>query len=678
MSRESDAVDVFRCWLIVENAGKPLRVSHLMLSDALSELPTYQLTCPDALPERTAQSLAGALATLEVCAGKRVYRRFQGVLAQVVRMERGRYRFVLRPWLWLATLAADCRIFRQRSVRSIVDEVLSAYPARVAWECSPDDPPREHCVQYRESDYRFVTRLLADIGVYFFFRHTPAGEEMVIVDSAASHAVSDGEALPWLAAMGDSNVTWESAAAVTSTAVTLGDFAWQRATNRSAAMLCGEAMAPADEYALAIYDYPAGSEQRGHADALARQQLDAVQAAANLCRAGTRHPAISVGQAIALDDERMAGESGRFVVTRLTLSISAPSENVGNHVEPVIRGEFHALSVQRSFRADPIPRPVITGVQTAIVVGGDMGTQVSDADGRVKLRFHWEHAASPSDDAGCWVRVAQPLAGAGWGASFLPRVGQEVVVGYLDGDPDRPIITGSVYNAGQRPPYEYLPARTLAGYRSRSLGDAAISSELRFDDTAGEESLDMHAGRDASLIVDHDIAVHVKHESHHVIDGNAFARHAADCHADTGGDTFRLVRGDAHCDVLGRQVQRVGGDLEQTVAGSVQLCIDADTVLTAGADIDVKVTGTVTIETGDALILRAGSSSLVIDADGIALHGTKITLDGSGDVLIHGGAPPPSRHARNAQRATPRRPKPPRAATITEPSAVPQEAAGNG
>ncbi|MCF9016185.1 type VI secretion system tip protein VgrG, partial [Pseudomonas carnis] len=296
-------------------------------------------------------------------------------------------------------------------------------------------------------------------------------------------------------------------------------------------------------------------------------------------------------------------------------------ESTGGLGELRFEGSVEVIKTSQIFRA-PIctPTPVISGPQTAFVVGKSGEPQWVDKHGRVKVQFHWDSSGKENENCSCWVRVAQPMAGKRWGAMFLPRVGQEVVVQFLDGSPDRPLVVGGVYNAGTRPPWDLPDQASRSGFKSQSLGDQQMYNELRFEDKKDAEQLLIYAGRNQDVTVGNDAFVSV---------GN-------DWHISTGANQFVKVAKDLHESVEGSRNVKVSKDCSLSIDGDSHSQVEGKQYLTAGS-VDLKGQQTITLEAGSELVLKVGSSSLVLSASGVAINGVQVTIDGSAKVDINGG-----------------------------------------
>jgi type VI secretion system secreted protein VgrG len=525
-------------------SGRPLRVDTplgpdvLLLvalegAEAVSELFSFHLDllAPSA-PAVDYGALLGQPISVTLEPESLAPRYFHGVARSVAQGRQDeqfvRFEIELVPKFWLWTQRAQSRIFQQRSVPDILRTVLDGLDFEL--RLSNEYRPRNYCVQYCESDFAFAGRLMEEEGISYFFRHTPEGHKLVLVDSVAS--------LPNYAEPGvviyeelrgglrsDERVTsWRKTQQVCSTSTVLWDHSFQLPGQnlQAAAQLPASVRAGTVEHqlspkdlALEVYDYP--GEYAKRYDGVAPGGGDRPDDPPNIFQDNLRTARLRseerAAQAVQIaGDSNCAGFSaggkftlaghfngdGGYVLLRVE---HAARLNVGYRAGD----DAEQLSYENKFRCAPAglplrplrrtPRPTIAGVQTAVVVGPADAEIFVDKYGRVKVQFHWDRQGQKNGDSSCWVRVAQVWAGNRWGAIFWPRIGHEVVVAFLEGDPDRPLIVGSVYNAANMPPTDLPAEAKVGGIKSCSFGgDPAVNfNALYFHDAKGAEYLQMHS-----------------------------------------------------------------------------------------------------------------------------------------------------------------------------------------
>ncbi|KIH85994.1 type VI secretion system Vgr family protein [Pseudomonas batumici] len=547
------------------------------------------------------------------------------------------YRLSLRPWLWLLTQSRRQRIFQNLTLKQILEEVFSDYPASIDWQVECLEP-MEYCVQFDESDFAFFSRLLEEAGFYYFFDHQPKDHLLVIADSMDAHKpvrhLAEMSYRPNQDKVPGSMQRWESHGELRPGVFSLVDFDFTKASNREASVLSvSQAAAATPRHGNFRQEgFPGRFSSGKSVEALAQIQLEAAHARQQWRQGVSQSLYLVPGQWFTLVDHPRAEQNGDYLIVATTLQFDTTTEP---------RCEVEAIPTTQVFRA-PLQtvRPLIAGPQTAFVVGKEGDPIWVDKYGRIKVQFHWDSSERRNEDCSCWVRVAQPLAGKRWGALFVPRVGQEVVVEFLGGNPDRPVVTAGLYNAGHRPPWELPAEAARSGLKSQSLGEEGVYNELRFDDKAGREQLLIHAGRNQDLTVRNDAFASIGNDWHLTVGANQLLKVKNDLHESVGGSRNSRVDADQSLDI--------GGDSHCKVAGQWQ---------STATDMDFKAHGELVLEAGKSLTLKVGASTLVLSASGVAINGKTVTLDGVASVDINGGAAPASTSAKAAKPAKVKQPK---------------------
>ncbi|ATB28920.1 type VI secretion system Vgr family protein [Melittangium boletus] len=479
----------------------------------------------------------------------------------------------LRPWLWLLTLAHDSRIFQDKTVPQILRQLFTEQGfTDFRLDLRGRYAPREYCVQHQESTFDFVSRLMEDEGIFYFFEHSRERHTLVLADDPAAHPACPGPGKVKVPGRDPSASTNDALTACTleqrviSGGHALGDYDFEAPSTRLRAEVKGKRAGPRR------YEYPGRFTRQAEGERRGRLRLEAEEVQARVLRGQGRVRWLVPGHRLGVEEHTRADANGPYVVR--WVSHSASLEHYAN--------SFEAFPLATPFRPPrQTPRPVATGVQSARVVGESGGEISTDRHGRVKVRFHWDR----EDQRSCWIRVAQGWAGKGWGQLFLPHVGQEVLITFLDGDPDRPIITGSVYNAEQQVPYP-LPAHqtrsTLRGM-TPAKGDP---NELRLEDKKGAEELYLHAHRDMKVSVEHDSVREVRHN-----------------------DTLEVQEGDRTVRVArGNEVHEVQGNYTLKVQGNLTLDVQGDLTLKSGRSQLHQARMSLTGKAGMGILHQAGTS----------------------------------------------------------------------
>jgi type VI secretion system secreted protein VgrG len=550
-----------------------------------------------------------------------------------------RYRAELVPTVWLLTQRQDCRIFQEKSVPDIVKQVLedAGVPSdafRLALQGTYT--PRTYCVQYRESGWEFIARLLEEEGIFYFFEHTEAAHVLVLGDNPNAHKDVAAPAKVLFNTGGIGVTTEEAFTAFRVTqeirpgSVVLRDFDFTHPSLDLTAEKEGEGKA------LQVYDYPGGYQVKDRGTALATARLQEEQAAVKQATGRSDCRRLISGFTFTLDGHERADFNQKYLVTAVHHYGSQP-QTVGAEAgagasadQPVYENDVECIPAATPFRpARTTPRPLISGSQTAIVVGPSGEEVHTDEHARVKVQFHWDRQGQYDDKASCWVRVSQGWAGGGYGMVFLPRVGQEVIVDFLEGDPDQPIITGRVYNAEQMPPLNLPTEKTRSTIKTSSSKGGGGSNEISFEDKKGDEQLLLHAEKDLDFRVKHDRREHVGNDRHLVVVRDKIQKVERDEHSLVDRDQVTEITRDHSLKVGKNQSVEVTGDRSSTVKGDVIEAHKKNYSQEVGSDLYIKAMGLV-IEGMKELTIKVGGSFLKIDSSGVTISGTQIKLNSGG------------------------------------------------
>ncbi|WP_321808488.1 type VI secretion system tip protein VgrG [Burkholderia sp. BCC1993] len=432
------------------------------------------------------------------------------------------YELIVRPWLWLATRRSDCRIFQNRTVPDIVQEVLAPYGFPIENKLTDAYVPREFCVQYNETDTAFVMRLMEFEGIYFYFRHAADSHTLVLCDAMSSHVALPGyETIPYIAqdrtAIADEEHVdgWLPAQEVSVGKHQTSDYDY----TKPRADLSSQKVDPRghDHDSFASFEWPGGYRDDAPGAHYSRVRLEEQQAEHERASADTDVRGAAPGYLFTLEHCPRADQNREYLIVRCQYRFQENAYASDQGAEAVVHQTMMLVQPSSLPYRSPreTPRPRTNGPQTATVVGPPGEEIWTDQYGRVKLQFRWDRYGQSNQDSSCWVRVSSPWAGGGFGGVQIPRVGDEVVVDFLNGDPDEPIVTGRVYNGEKMPPWGLPGSATQSGLLSRSSpgGTTDHANAFRFEDKKGAEQLWMHAERnfDAETELDHSLSVGNNH-----------------------------------------------------------------------------------------------------------------------------------------------------------------------
>ncbi len=587
---------------------------------------------------------------------------------------------VIAPLAWRLLYSIDCRIFQQKSVRDIVTAVLREHQIEgdaVRFELQGAHDPHEYCVQYRESDWAFISRLCEEEGIYYFFDHSESEHVLVFADHPRAHPAIEGDAhVPFHDETGAVEGSAFVSALWATARIGVGKVRLQDFNFQQPALNLGSDAAGADNADLEVYDYPGGHQALGTGRRLARVRLEEQEWQHHTARGRSNCTRLAAGCRFTLDDgdgvlrEELRQEYVITAVTHRGEQVTAHAQG-GVLATPEYVNEFEVIPASVPYRPLRVtPRPVVHGVQTAIVVGPG-GEIYTDAHGRVKVQFHWDRLGRRDAQSSCWIRVSQAWAGQGYGFIAIPRIGHEVIVSFLEGDPDQPIITGRVYHGTNTVPYDLPGSMTRTTLKSNSSPGGGGSNELRFEDMAGGEEIYQHAqkdwnvvtehdktqrtghdetlsiGHDRSKDVTHDQREHVGHDKTIAVDNDHTERIGHNCAITIGAHHIESVGAsrqediteNASLDIGGNSTTEVRGNLSLTVLQSKQeevMMASNETVglvkavevgaaysINVGAAYSVSVVGSVGVSAGGDLSGHSKGNTKH-DADGtMALHAKK-------------------------------------------------------
>ena len=470
--------------------------------------------------------LLGTIATIWLGDAKGFNTPINGVISRFAMVHHaGRgftvYRIRLVPTLWLLTRASDCRIFQDLSVSQIVDQILGEHDiSNKTWRLQEDHPTRNYCVQYCETAYDFICRLLEEEGIFFYFLHDDESHKIVFCDynrgltkCANEHIVAS----PDVGALG-SIWEWQNSYQVRSTQWALSDYNFETPSTKLTAQQ------PTINPVLLkrkfeMFDYPGRYAAVDPGHTIAKRRIEYEEAAYQDVIGEGACVGFSPGMCFKVANAENQGQGPEHVL----ISVEHNAEDwslVTQDAKPATySNRFTCLPRTVPYRPPmKTPRPRIHSIQTAVVTGATGSELHTDKYGRIKVQFHWDRRGKKDENTSCWVRVAQSWAGRNFGTWFLPRIGQEVVVTFLEGNPDRPLVVGSVYNAEQMVPFELPANKTQSGLRTRSSmqGSPANVNEFRFEDKKGSEQVYLHAEKDMLTETEHDKTHWVGHDETHL------------------------------------------------------------------------------------------------------------------------------------------------------------------
>lgn len=698
-----------------------LLLSRMTATEELGRLSRFDLDLLSTNAEIKLEDLLGKPLTVTIELPGDKARHFNGVVVRFCQSGRaGRYteyQVTVRPWLWLLTRTADCRIYpdpkeaKSKTVPEIVKDVFrengfSDFKERL----NGTYKAREFCVQYRETDFNFVSRLMEEEGIYYYVEHEEDKHSIVLADSPNSHDPIPGcEKVPYQAAPSESGARsdhismFQVAHEVQTGVFALNDFDFE--VTRADLTVKSSIPRSHAHAKFEVYDHPGfqvGSysassggdkgdpDARDRGEGFARVRIQELHTDYEQIHGGGNVRGLAVGGLFKLTDFHREDQNRDYLVVATQYEVVVGGyEGVGPASdETLYRCGFTAIPSKTPFRPRRLtPKPSISGPQTATVVGKSGEEIWTDVHGRVKIQFHWDRYGGHDETSSCWVRVSHPWAGRNWGSVHIPRIGHEVVVEFLEGDPDRPIVTGSVYNGQNKPPYDLPDNQTQSGSKSRSTkeGTEENFNEIRFEDKKGEEQLFIHAeknqdievendethwvGHDRTKTIDNDETTHVKNNRTETVDkeesitiggnrtesvakdetitisGNRTENVAKDEAITIDGNRTKTVEKDETTSITGKRTESVGKDESIAVSGKRTKDVAKDEVVSIGEkysqsigkDGAIQVGKNLTIQAGDDVVIKSGAASITLKKNGdVVISGKKVAVNASSDLALKG------------------------------------------
>ncbi len=578
----------------------------------------------------------GIVASFEQCAGDPEFNVYK---ARIV------------PSMWQLTLSANCRVFQKMTVKDIVKKVIGEYGLSISDQTTASYKPLEYCTQYSESDFHFVARILEESGIFFWFEHSDQDNKIVFGDSRTAYQDCPLSAsVPYglnkkgaEGSYGASVIEFTSTASMVSGKHSTSDYNFRNFARADAPDK--DSASPYGKNAFDQYLYPAGSE--GYANDGTQPSTDletlfietrqlASDSTAEVFRGNSNARSLCAGYTFSLTGNPRTAWNKKYLLTTVTMH----ADQV-----PSYRAEDSALGAGYSNRftavsSDIVYKPPLTllkpkiyGPQTAVVVG-ESGEEITiDSLGRIKVQFFWDktEARGATTDS-VWLRVAQSWAGNGWGAHFWPRIKDEVVVQFLNGDPDNPLITGSLYNGVNSTPYTLPDNKTRSGILTRSSigGSASNANELRFEDKKGSEQVYLHAEKDMDESIEQDRRISVGKNDSLIVTGNQTEQVKGNYNCQVQKDSVQQIKGKSDLSITGDLNESVSGSHSLSISSSEAVQVSQAYSMNAGTTVYIKGGMTVVIEAGLQLSLLASGNFIDIGPAGVAISGTMVLINSGG------------------------------------------------
>jgi type VI secretion system secreted protein VgrG len=642
--------------------------------EALGNLFVFRLDCLSVAETLSDTSIVGKQVSFRVNDSSNSPRWFSGYVSRFSWMGRDdvltRWQVEVVPSLWFASLTSDCKIFQQQSVPDIVEAVLGdTSEITLSKKISGSHSPLDYCVQYRETDFAFVSRLMEHEGIGYHFEHAQGSLKMVVSDSNTAFTDckdADVETAQGFASPATAGVitSWRHEYAFRPGKFVQTDYSFEEPTTSLLATGNGKS-AYSGASKAELFDYPGLYEKKPDGDASAKVRIEEEEATASVASGTSTCRSFSPGYTFKIKSHPNSAERGKkYLLTKVIHRAS-------------IRGAYEAsaqagsgFEYENSFESVPsetVWRPVRNTawpagtVQTALVVGPSGEEIYTDQYGRIKVQFHWDRYGKQNEQSSCWIRVSQSLAGPQFGMQFIPRVGMEVVVSHLDDDPNRPLVTGVVYNGTNKPPFELPSKAAQSGLQTRSTkeGSTSTANQLIFDDTKEAELVTLHAERNFTRTVENDDTLEVgfvtkdkgdrsvkvyNNLTEEIGVGSENGNRSLTVYKDnsttvsTGDEKYTVSKGNATFDVTqGNHTVTVGGKQSNTIGKGHSLTVSSGShsvEVNSGSGTMKAMSWTIEGQTG--ITLKVGSNSIEIGPAGVTINGLTVSVKGTTSTTVEG------------------------------------------
>jgi type VI secretion system secreted protein VgrG len=559
------------------------------------------------------------------------------------------YRAQMVPWLWFLTRTADCRIFQNQKVPDIIQKIFSDlkfhdFDLRLYGNYTP----RDYCVQYRETDFNFVSRLMEEEGICYYFEHQDGKHVLILADDSTAHKPCPNQPTARCGFYGQGATYTEDLVTDWHHQEEFRPGAWAQTDYNFETPSTSLAVTVNGKNPYEIYEFPGEHRVRSEGDRLARIRLQEQTAPCLVSQGESMCRHFCSGFQFNLEDHYRSDLNQAYLLTtvRHTATVGGNYQvGADGGQESTYRNSFDCIPFSTPFRPPRVtPVPFVQGCQTAVVVGPAGEEIYTDKHGRVKVQFHWDREGKKNENSSCWIRVSHPWAGQGYGAVSIPRIGQEVIVDFLEGDPDQPIIVGRVYNAEQMPPTGLPKAGMVSGIKSNSTPGGGGFNQMTMDDTKGKEKVTIHAQYDMDTTVQHD-------DTQTVVSGDRTITVKAGKHTETiKGDTAITIQTGNHSLAVqtGTHTETIKGDTAITVLSGAYLLDVAANAYTHHVNgkvleiydneqetsVNNKIaitsnTATITVDAKTKLVLVCGDSSITMVPDKITVSSPTIEVTGT-------------------------------------------------
>ncbi len=608
-----------------------LILTHLEGKEEVSRLFCFSLQAFSENIHIAESSIIGTSVTCNIQIGEDSSRFINGYVRQFTRKQPWvtnvrEYQLEIVPWLWFLTLSQDCQVFQNKTVLEICESIFKKFGfSDYAVSTASTYTKRDYCVQYNESAFDFVSRLLEEEGIFYFFRHEKGKHTLVLSDLLSKCADNTcKDAMFFQGSFTPHHITqWEHSYSYSSGEFSQTDYDFTKPT-MDLMTTTKTAVSFPNIKKFTAFKFPGDYIDKAQGTQLSRikmeqyeQQHDVIQGQSNICE-------FVPGTKFNFKATELTGEQGAYWLMSVTHFVSDTTHMLysGERSTQEYTNKFTCIPASLPYRPLALtPKPRIHGLQIATVMGPSQEEIYTDKYGRIKVQFVWDRQGKKDESSSCWLRVSQTWAGQKWGSFYLPRVGQEVIVDFLEGNPDAPVVIGSLYNAQNMPPYDLPSNQTQSGIKSRSTpkGDSTSSNEIRFEDKKDNEEFFVHAQKDFKRIVENDDVLQVIGKQSRTIKKDRIQI------VEEGKDTIQVKKGDQTItiDTGNQTIQLSQGDR------TTKISMGNDELQLQKGNHSIKLdVGKSSIQAMQGISLTVGSNSIKIDQAGITLQGVMVKING--------------------------------------------------
>jgi type VI secretion system secreted protein VgrG len=577
--------------------------------EGISRLYEYRIELASENSAISAQDIVGKRVTLSILqSDMQTERYFDGFVSHFAKLPRQpnqryyAYEIKIVPWTWFLTRTTNCRIFQEMTVPQVIEQIFQDFGfSDFQPQFSGTHNPWTYCVQYRETAFNFISRLMEQEGIFYFFKHEMGKHTMVLGDKSSVHQNCDFQsnvriepATQSYARDQDTVHLWERHYQYRSGKWTQTDYNFETPTT---SLLANEStvLTIENNTNYELFDYPGEYDNKGDGETLTKLRMEEEEIGYDTAQGESDCRSFASGFKFTLQEHEQKDQNQSYVLLSLTHRGQQSNLFGAETGEASYRNNFECFPASVQFRPGRrTPASIVHGTQTAVVVGPSGEEIYTDNYGRVKVQFFWDRLGTLDEKSSCWIRVSQPWAGQGYGGMWIPRVGQEVVVDFLEGDPDQPLIVGRVYNEQQTVPYTLPANSTQSGFLSRSSpgGGAADFNELRFEDKMGSEEVFLQAQKDLTIMVEN--------------------------------NESRTVQNNETVTIGQDRTESVGNNETGTISSNRQWTISSNDNLTVNGNQTISVTGSISITANQQITITCGANTITMGPSGISIQGSPI------------------------------------------------------